>query len=258
MASKLLAGARSYMKCEERDDAADVCARQYNPKNPKSNLSRYCPPNTNVRCQMARWTFQGKNNHEDFVAGFMEGGFEKYGISPQALMENSWKYYQNNRGGKRDYREVLDKHNLNSRDELLHIPICVSSVKTIEDIWPNDWNFETNHWRKGFPFSCGNHTSDESPSFLNDININPFKEHELWHNTLPKVCIALSRVLVHHTNLCYSTWIAYLKPLQPGPTTYSAASALVGLFGNPRLDGLIRWIGSTQTLPILDAPNSVT
>lgn len=175
------------MKCEEREDAAHVCAHQNNPKNPRSNQSRYCPPNTNVRCQMARWTYQGQNNHEDFVAGFVEEGFEKYGISPQALMENSWKHYQKNRKGKRDWREVLDNHEINDRDELLYIPVCVSKVLTIEEIWPSNWSFENSHWREGFPFSCGDHTSDETPSFLNQININPFKEYELFHTTLPKV-----------------------------------------------------------------------
>lgn len=136
---------------------------------------------------MARWTYQGKNNHEDFVAGFMDGGFDKYGISPLALMENSWKHYQKNRKGKRNWKEVLDRGEINNRDELLHIPVCVSKIKTIEEIWPSNWDFEANHWRKGFPFSCGDHTSDETASFLREININAFGEKELWHTTLPKV-----------------------------------------------------------------------
>jgi hypothetical protein len=74
---------------------------------------------------------------------------------------------------------------------MLHIPVCLSDIETIEEIAPPKKGqlHEQSLWRKKFPFSCGNWRSNETKSFIKEVNVNLLEEPEMVPKTLARVSI---------------------------------------------------------------------
>lgn len=173
------------MKCEIRDDAQELCQQEIDhPSNNASHASRWCPPDSNMRCQMARWTKQHKRNHEDFVPGLVGGGFERYNMTPEILMQSSFQNFNRERAGALKWNDMMTT--VTEPHHMLHLPVCLSKVKTIQEIMPPSFSDDLK-WRKGFPFQCGDKFSNESRPFMEAANINPAAEPSLYGVTLPKV-----------------------------------------------------------------------
>ena len=146
-----------------------------------TNSSRYCPPNTNYRCQIERLTKQKHNNHVDFVPGLNDRSWEIFNITPQALMEGSWEYRQRNRA--LIPQEMLQDGHLIKTDQTLHISVCTTRVKTIG-------NMDVNIKRKPhhFVFACGDdYRGNETEKVFQETNIHPLEEHDVWFRMIPEV-----------------------------------------------------------------------
>lgn len=173
------------MKCEVRDDAQQLCQNEIDhPSNNASHSSRWCPPEGDMRCQMARWTKQSKRNHEDYVPGLLNGGFTRYNMTPEILMSSSLSNFKRERASALNWDD--DMTDVKEPHHMLHLPVCISNVHTIEEIMPPSFTDDLK-WRKGFPFQCGDKFSNETRPFMEAANIHPADEPTLYSATLPKV-----------------------------------------------------------------------
>jgi hypothetical protein len=174
-----MAASMQYLKCEYRDDAAEVCSHHQDIKDANQRKSMYCPPDDpRVRCMAAAWTPKSKHNHENILPG--SDNFPLYGSDLQELMANSWeRYAAMGEGSFLTDTLVIDEERA-PPSKMLYLAVSASKVRTIET------EGKIGH-HKNFPFSSGDWTSNVTPAFLDRMRIDLSKEKDLLNNMLPKV-----------------------------------------------------------------------
>lgn len=180
----LLASSRQYIKCEIRDDAAEVCKQDLATLDPVVLKSMFCPANhPNVRCQAALWTKKKLFNHDKFIVP-LDGKdiFDQQGIDRIQLFQNSIDRYF--ALGKDSYtsRPVIVDGKMEEPHKMAHMAVSMSKVRTVN---PGKRHLD-------FPFSNGDWTSNLTPAFLHYIRVNITDEWEMRRQPLHKVIPSIS------------------------------------------------------------------
>lgn len=175
MVSELLASSRQYIKCEERDDAQEVCKEDENLP-PRSRVGLFCPPAyPRLRCQAGFWTKKQAFNWEKPLAGLDgQDSFTKYEMDLDRLYSNSIERYYTMGTDSYTPRGLLAGGQIAEPSDMGYLPVAVSKVRTV---YPS-------RMRHHFPFSCGNWASNCTTSFINRINVNLGDEFGLRHSEL--------------------------------------------------------------------------
>jgi hypothetical protein len=186
MISELMAASRQYLKCEERDDAVEIC-KQDKKLAAKKRGSLYCPPDhPKLRCQAGMWTKRQIFNHEKELPAFKEGEKSStQGIELSDLFSNSLERYFVMGTDSFTPRGLYGKGRVIDPLKMAHLPVAVSKVRTVHP----------GHHGKGFPFSCGDWTSDCTAAFMDRINVNIADEWETRSTALVRVS---STLLYYH------------------------------------------------------------
>lgn len=169
------------MKCEEREDALEMCKAD-SKKSKLTQMSRFCPK-PNIRCQAECYPKQERNHKATFVHG-MPKAFQAHDISPEYLLNSSWNHYIVH-GTERSTitGKTIDEGQIAEKDDMLYLPVAMSKVKTIQDI-----DRRTKFSNK-LPWSSGGFKSEDTKIFLKSINIHIPQERELARGSMPRVSI---------------------------------------------------------------------
>lgn len=177
--SKISAGSRCYLKCEEREDALEVC-KEDQKKSELTKMSRFCPED-NVRCQMECFPKQEKLHRAKFVHG-LPNAFKAHDISPEYLLKSSWKHFlAHGSEGSTFTSQVVAEGNTTRAEEMLHLPVAISKYRTIQDLDGKSKALNR------FPWASGGFRSEDTRYFVNSINVHPQQEKELARASMPKV-----------------------------------------------------------------------
>lgn len=170
MVSELLAASRQYIKCEERDDAQEVCKEDRNLP-PSRQVGLFCPETyPRLRCQAGYWTKkQLFNSEKNLPALHGKDSFTGFGMDLQALFLNSIDRYYIMGTDAYSPRGLWADGQIVEPSKMGHLPVAVSRVRTI---YPS-------LLRHHFPFSCGNWASNCTSAFINRINVDIQDEWEL-------------------------------------------------------------------------------
>ena len=170
MLSELMAASRQYIKCEERDDAAELCEQDKDLK-PKKRQGIVCPPKyPRLRCKAGRWTKKQIFNSEKQLSG-LEGAdkFAGIGIDFADMVSNSVDRFYTMGTDSYSPRIMFAEGHMIDPAKLAHLPVAISKVKTVHP----------GHTIVDFPFSCGDWKSNCTTAFLDRINVNIKDEPEL-------------------------------------------------------------------------------
>jgi hypothetical protein len=164
--SETLAASRQYLKCEDREDAAELCAE--NDGSMENDLRVYCPPDyPRLRCQSALWTKRQVGNHEKPLTGLeKDNRFAELSIKTSDLFDNSLtRYFLMGADSYSDRGLYIEGKPIASH-KMVHLPVSVSKVRTIGS-------------SRNFPYSSGDWTSNHTPAFLDRIHVNVSDEGEM-------------------------------------------------------------------------------
>jgi hypothetical protein len=179
MISELLAASRQYLKCEERDDAAEVC-EQDKALDVTKRKGLYCPPDhPKLRCQSAHVTKKQIFNHDKMLIALKGGGdkFATNGIELSDLYSNSLQRYFVMGTDSYSPRGLYLQGEIADPSKMAYLPVTVSKVKTVH---PGQHHMN-------FPYSCGDWTSNCTAAFITRVNVDIQHEWELRTTILTRV-----------------------------------------------------------------------
>lgn len=219
MVSELLAASRQYIKCEERDDALEVC-KEDEKLPPYSRVGLFCPPAyPRLRCQAGYWTKKQYFNWEKPLPG-LDGkdSFAKHDLDLDVLYSNSIDRYYTMGTDSYSPRGLFAGGQIAKASDMGFLPVAVSKVRTV---FPG---FIRHH----FPFSCGNWASNCTSSFINRINVDLRGESPLRHLELVTVS---SRVISYSRMNLSLTCIDSIYSASQSQRTGSYSCATLGSAG---------------------------
>lgn len=179
MISALLASSRQYMKCEERDDAAEICRQDAITLDGTARQSMFCPPtHPKLRCQASLFTKKQLFNHDKHLPALEgEDQLAAYNIDREKMFQNSIDRYYALGEDSYSSRALYVDGKVKDPQSIAFLAVSVSKVRTI-----NPGPHHTD-----FPFSNGDWTSHLTPAFLQHIRVNVTNEWDMRRQPLHKV-----------------------------------------------------------------------